>query len=397
MTSQPVEIGPITSADFERWHDIRRQAFGTTETFDPDLYARIPPERVLGAFVGGTLMAATVVHAYRQTWAHTPVPCGGVSGVIVAPEARGRGAARELLRAHLAAMSERGEVLAALYPTTASLYRSMGFEVVGQYSTRSVPHFTVPDADTLDWERVDLDDPRIAAVEASSARTRTGWLERDAETWNRIAARWRGEATTNRFAYVGRRDGVDVAALVYHYVEPDHGEFGVFYAIETDVIAAQDPQSWASTLAFVARQSTTSAELITDLPDATLLPLLTHPQRARVRRSLPWMLRLVDVPGAVAIRGAPLGVAGSVEIDLVDDVLPANSGAWTLDVADGSAALSPGGSRRCRLSVQTLAMLYAGADVHAVASAGLVPGASRQDLDLLAATFAGTPEVQFFF
>src|SRR5690554_6828845 len=123
MTNGTVELGPIDPEDFERWHEIRRQAFGATNPFDPDVYGRVPADLALGAYVNGVLNAATVVHAYRQTWNGARIPCGGVGGVVVAPEARGRGLARRLLGAHMAAMVDRGQPLAALYPTTASLYR----------------------------------------------------------------------------------------------------------------------------------------------------------------------------------------------------------------------------------------------------------------------------------
>lgn len=394
-----VEIGPIEAEHFERWHDIRRQAFGGTDVFDPAIYHGIPADRVLGAFVDGVLSASTVTHPYRQTWAGAGIPCGGVSGVVVAPEARGRGLARRLIGAQLSEMAERGEVIAALYPTTASLYRSLGFEVAGSYTTRSIPGHTIliKKDDDVTWDRVEFDDSRIIELEAAAARARAGWLSRDRASWDRMATRWRGEPAVNRYAYVGRRDGTDVAAVVYHYAEPEDPEFGVFYAIETDVIAATDPDAWRSAFGLLAMQSTTSAEIRTDLPETALIPLLTHPQRARVRGSIPWMLRLVDVAAAVAARPVSSAVTGSASFTIDDNAIEANAGPWTLTVEDGRARLSEGGPGTATVSVQTLARIYAGVDATSIANAGGLPGATASDLDLLSATFAGTPELQFFF
>lgn len=399
MTSGTVEIGPISPEHFERWDDIRRQAFGGTDAYDAAFYEAIPADRVRGASVDGVLCAAVVTHSYEQTWGGVAVPCGGLSGVVVAPEARGRGLARRLVQAHLDQMSERGQVVSVLYPTTASLYRSLGYEMAGAYAQRAIPHTSVPTgpADDLVWERVRFDDARIVEVDARAARSHTGLLTVEADTWTRRALMWEKASSSNRYAYVGLRDGEPVAAVVYLYVKPEHASDPAFYQLQTDVLAAADRPAWQSVLAFLAMQSTTSSEIRTSVPAAVLAPHLPHLQRSRVIDDWPWMLRLVDVAGAVAARPAPTSVSGFVSLSIVDDALPANTGAWTLEVAGGKAALTPGGAGAVSVTVQTLAQIYAGADVRTLAASGLLSGATADDCDLLATTFVGSPHLQFFF
>ena len=66
-----------------------------------------------------------------QWWHGRAVPMAGVAGVKVAPEARGGGVGRALTAAVLAEIEARGYPLSALYPATAPLYRSFGYEIAG--------------------------------------------------------------------------------------------------------------------------------------------------------------------------------------------------------------------------------------------------------------------------
>ena len=94
--------------------------------FDPE-QPQVDDERVHVARLDGQLAACLTVLPFGQWFGGRRVPTGGVASVAVAPELRGRGVARALLSQALVAMRERGEVLSGLYPTTARLYRSMGW------------------------------------------------------------------------------------------------------------------------------------------------------------------------------------------------------------------------------------------------------------------------------
>src|SRR5262245_27973804 len=67
----------------------------------------------------------------RQWWGGLALPMGGVGGVKVAPEARGQGVGRALMTELLAVMAQRGYPLSVLYPATAHIYRSLGWEIAG--------------------------------------------------------------------------------------------------------------------------------------------------------------------------------------------------------------------------------------------------------------------------
>jgi predicted acetyltransferase len=95
----------------------------------------------------------------------------------------------------------------------------------------------------------------------------------------------------------------------------------------------------------------------------------------------------VDVVRAVAARGWPEHVRGSVPFALRDDVAPWNAGEWRLTVEDGEGRLERAtASPDLHLDVRGFAVLYCAASTgRAAALAGLAAGtADPAALDLLA-------------
>lgn len=389
-----VTIETIRDGDEAQRVELGRQAFGGTAAHDPDA-PTFPPERIVAAYHGDRLVGAVATHGFDMYWGSRPVPCGGIAGVVVAPEARGNDLARRMLLETFDRMHDRGEVLGALYPTTATLYRSVGFEIAGWWRLTSVSLGELPLAasDALAWRPVDFDDPVLGQVARAMAPAHDGWL-RHPELWWRVRAhRARSTSGANRYAYVGRRGGDDVAALVFHYRDSDES----LYDLETDLVAGADGGGLEAALGFLARFGTTAGRVATTLPAHLLALQVPHAQRLRTERQWAWMVRLADLAGCVSARGWPQGVQGHVAFDVIDDVSPANAGPGVLQLADGEAAWQPGGPGTVRVHVQDLAALYAGADPRVLAVAGRLPGASEEDLAFLRAACSATPSAVDFF
>src|SRR5690606_6918653 len=73
---------------------------------------------------------------------------------------------------------------------------------------------------------------------------------------------------------------------------------------------------------------------------------------------LRWMLRIVDVKGALEARGYDQNIRGEVHLDIIDEVLPQNHGRWVLQVDGGRGTLTPGGNGDIRLDIRGMAPLY---------------------------------------
>ena len=387
-------IESFRPGDEERRHALGRQAFGATNPFDPDA-PMLDPARVVCAYAGDLLVGTVITLDFAMTWGGRAVPCGGVSGVIVSPEARGRGAARHMLAESFHRMVERGEVISALYPTTASLYRSMGYEVVGWFVQRRIPLDAVDGvrAEALTWRQVELDDPALLELHDAMSARHDGWFRADPGWWAYRTRRAAQETSVNRFAYVGRRGGTDAAALQFRYTSSEVS----LYDLDAELVAGADGDAVGAALSFLAGHGTTVDSVQTALPAAFLAPHIPQLQRTTVRSDWPWMLRLVDVPAAIQARGWPRGVQGRVELDVVDGVLPANAGPHVLEIDDGEANLVRGGAGRVTVTAQDLAMLYSGCDVQALRAAGRLVEATGDDLDLLATAFVANPTIPFFF
>ena len=389
-----VTIEDLRAGDEEQRWLLTRQAFGGTETYDADA-PELEPGQVVAAYVGDDLVGALILFDFASTWSGRAVPTGGVSGVVVAPQARGRGVAHAMLAEGMRRMSDRGQVLSTLYPTTAALYRSVGYEVVGRFERRNIPLSSIPTdpASGLDWRRVSFDDPVIDQIEHRMASRHDGWFVPDPvwSAWH--AHRWTHDRSTNRYAYVGRRGTEDVAVVVYRY---DSSE-ALMYELAAEIIVATDGDGLAAALGFLAGHGTTSGHVQTSLPGSLLALHLPHVQRAAIASDWPWMLRLVDLPGAVAARGWSPSVSGRAELEVEDHTWPANGGRWVLEVDGGRAQLSPGGNGRTSLSIHDLARIYAGGDVAMMVAAGRLAGADPSDLDLLAAAAVSRPTIPYFF
>lgn len=395
MDGSDITIESLRGGDHEvRW-DLGGQAFGSTLPFDPD--SPLPAlDRIVAAYDGGRLAGTVVTLDFAMTWSGSSVQCGGVSGVVVRPEDRGRGLAKAMLRESFERMRTRGEVLAALYPTTATLYRSVGFEICGAYEWRKVPLDLVPGTGAdLSWRRVEFDDPAIRTVHERMTSKLDGWLRTNDVWWGRFAHQAAADKTKNRYAYIGARggqlDGIDVATVVYRYDKSEDR----LYELGVDLIAGVDGQALASALGFLAGNATTAGHIETTVPRDLLTLHVPNMQHTSVTNEWPWMLRLVDVAGAFESRSFPTSVSGQVEVGIRDDTLPWNAGPHVIEFADGAARVSPGGSGAVEIDVTDLAAIYAGNDIRLRQLADRIAGTG--DADLLAAACASHPTMPFFF
>jgi predicted acetyltransferase len=116
------------------------------------------------------------------------------------------------------------------------------------------------------------------------------------------------------------------------------------------------------------------------------------------------MLRLVDVPAALAGRGYPAGVAADVTLTVDDPQLPGNTGTWRVAVAKGtgtvepaSGPLEPASGGGVRLGPRGLAALYAGTPLPTLRLAGLVTGGDPDTDALLDTVFAAQPYMVDYF
>jgi len=395
-----VEIRPVTpDDDFDAQVDLSQRAFGiyTPAQQESWLYAarlRAVQGMFLGAFAGGQPAGAALFHDLRQWWAGRAVPCAGVASVKVAPEYRGHGTGRRLMTELLAAIAARGYPLAALYPATMPIYRSLGWELAGGRYRATIPARSLRDLMPSDAAVVAApgQEPHVRRAEAADAADVTGIIGRAHEaardcgpvTWDvPLAERW----VSRQDMYTYRTDDGFTA-----YRWEGSGDGAVF----VERLHAASPGSLRALWSVVASHSSTAGIVSLNIAPNDPFWWLTRERDATIAKRSMWMLRVVDAPAAIAARGFPPAVSLSVPLVITDTARPANSGRWQLSVGDGKGILIQNGpvsspaTQALTLGARGLAALYAGTPLSTLRLAGLAAGGAPDADAALDAAFAAT-------
>jgi predicted acetyltransferase len=305
-----------------------------------------------------------------------------------------------------------------LYPATAPLYRSLGWELAGGLyraviTARSLGSLLPPDgpaqppdgpAQPPDGPAQPPDGPAQpqAAPPGPPARPalRRAVPDDAGDVVDIIgavheSARHCGPATfdagtvrrwwltdENLFCYL-TADGF----LAYGWSE-EHREMSVRVALAGSAPTTRALWSTVGSHAPLVRQ--VAAVVSPDEP----LAWLTREPDLGLASNWSWMLRVIDAPAAIAGRGFPAAAELAVGLELDDAQFPANAGPWTLEVSGGRGALTraappaaPAGP--VRLGARGFAALYAGIPMATLRRAGLAAGGDAGADDALATAFAG--------
>jgi predicted acetyltransferase len=391
-------FGPIARPDRTRWQENAESAIGARQ--------------YLGVFDGGQLLASAHYHDMVQWWHGQPVLMAGVASVAVAPEERGRGTGRALVRALLTLIGDRGFQISVLYPATLALYRSLGWEIAGGLSqvripARSLRSLVGPDTSLPRPARETQAAPpaaphtpmrRCGPRDASDVLATVGRVHqalRDCGPNTRdtaAVARWLSDE--QRFAYLAP-DGF----LAYRW-QHGHDELLVERVIASSAAATR--AIWGMVASHSSIASTVQA---TVGPADPLHWLTTDPDVSQAGRTA-WMLRVVDAAAAVAGRGFPPGVELSTVLRLADPDRPAHDGWWTLDVGGSKGVLTPAepgpgdptlAPTALALGPRGFAALYGGTPMATLRRAGLAAGGDPGGDAALDAAFGADPFMLEFF
>ncbi|HEY3558973.1 MAG TPA: GNAT family N-acetyltransferase [Kribbella sp.] len=357
---------------------VRIRSFGPggdREEWMKTARAFIEDRRIIGVVDGDELVAAARIWPFEQWWNGRRVPLGGVAGVVVSPEYRGRGVGSLMMRAVLQRCVEKGYPLTALYPATTVLYRHLGYEFGGgqyKFSFQAADLRTLGGRGTAVRRAGVADADLLLALAAASneARRTSGpliWPRSEIVSWLE---------DEDNFAYVAE-DGF----VVYRWSDGD---------LVVDELIAGSEQTARALWATVGSGSSIANTVQAYCGPSDPIHLLAEHEAQGDARIVRWMLRLVDAPAAFAARGYPAGAVLDVGLRIDDSELPANTGDWRLSIADGSARLTPAepSDDAVRLGARGLAALYAGTPVATLRNSGLVTGGAGLDA-ALDAVFGG--------
>ena len=396
-----IEVRGIEQAEAQAWWRVCVTGFGEDATeeaiADESMIAEL--DRCIGAFDGGTIVGTAAAFSFEMTLpGGASVPVAGVTAVAVLPTHRRQGVLSAMMAHQLDDVAARGEALAVLTASEASIYGRFGYgqatrivnihvETRGGLPLRSEPN---------PGGRLRLvTDPEQHASAVSGAyeaarRARVGELSRSAAWWDHLQLdreRWRDGASA-RFCVVHEDDDGAVDGYCWYRIqEHDTEPSGRRNEVKVWDLAAADPEVEAALLAYLAGIDLTTSITGWCRPvDDPWTHRLEDPRRYRLQRVTDHLyVRILDVEGALSARRyeAP----GTVVLAVEDRFRPGAAGRFRLEVADDGAATcerigdTARGKADLRLDAPALASLYLGDVAPSVlAAAGRLRAASASAL-----------------
>ena len=371
-------VRAFRDSDTDASYALSRLAFGGPR--QPDRPHWPHGWRAHVAELDGRLAGYLQVRDYRQFFGGRAVPMGGVANVAVDPYARGRGVATALLDAAIIGMRDQGQCVSALFPSVPPLYRGRGWEQTGTHQRTSLPMDLLAALPRPAVRRgirpagkEDL--PALHAAYLAVASTVDGMLDRATDVFNPeqvleldIVDLVPGQDEVLGYLTAQRPDGDTLT--IYDLVAADQ---------DTALTLLRQLATWAGQLTAVSLRVLDPAVRDLVLTQPTLHEITNHP----------WMLRVIDLPAAVAARGWPAATLlrpFAVDIEVIDEHAPWHAGRHRIVVEDGQVSCQPGGAGTIQLSARALGPWFAGsADTPTLRRAGLIDGdpATAARLDAL--------------
>ncbi|MDN5764947.1 MAG: GNAT family N-acetyltransferase, partial [Humibacillus sp.] len=328
-----LRVRDATEADLDAVLTIRSRSFGPLGPGGEGWWQRVADETVGGRMLvvvdtdvtgdsGARVLGSGRIRPYQQVWGGRHLPMGGVAGVYVDPAARGRGVASLLGRALVQRMSELGDVVSCLYPTAPTLYRGVGYEFGGAQS-----RFTYA-ADALRALRSTAGDVDVRSAGPDDA-DRFEALAGAHQQQNRLSGpmlapgrTWRTELADPAMIHYLADDGFVAYSLADGVLTVEH-------------LVAQSPATAAALWSVVGSGSSAAPVVQAWLDPRDPVALTVGVLPGAGVHAMPWMLRVIDLAGAVAARGFARGLTSSASLSVTDPDAPANTGTWTIAVSGG--------------------------------------------------------------
>jgi predicted acetyltransferase len=366
-----VIVRPPRDDDDEQIYEVSRLAFGAPREPSPrSLWSGQQGWHGLVAEMDDRIVGTLKVRDYRQYFGGSAVPMGGVANVAVLPGARGHGVANALIDAILPEMRDRGQCISALYPSVPPLYRGRGWEQTGNYERVTLrPEYFAMLPRTTERQvmrrAVKGDFPALDDCYQRFAREVDGMLDRATDSFqlDRIL----------ELDILEIVPGPDGTVLGYLTGERPEGEKLIIHDLVADDVGTlptlfANLARWAGIISEISLRVTDPAWWQLVLPQPVLHDVRNHP----------WMLRVVDLPAAVAARGWPVAARladMSVDIEVADEHASWQSGRHRLVVEGGKVRCEPGGQGTVRLHARALGPWFAGsADTAMLRRAELIDG-----------------------
>lgn len=287
--SKPVTVEAATARDAPEIARLLSWAFGFGKARSEEYIASVGlgSLRLLRGESGRPDACAALLET-AHVFHGRPVRAANIAHVALAPERRGQGLAVPFVDALCTEAHGNGAAIATLFASTRPVYRKSGFELAGHEIVYEAETASLPAASKLAFERVELDDPRLAGAYAVKAGREAGLLSRGPAHWNAL----RREPTDALAAYLCEGDA---AYLILDMGDEARLDVRDWYAASPD--AAQGLLSFLarfrSVYPVVRWHGGPQDDLVAAMPD----------KGWRLAHQEEWLLRVLDPAAALRQRG----------------------------------------------------------------------------------------------
>jgi predicted acetyltransferase len=395
MGAALLTVRRLDADDAETSRQLGSEAFGMPTSPPTEPATLDQPGRTFhGVFDGARLVGRLADRAYDSWFGGTAVPTSGIAGVTVAMEDRGRGALTPLFSSALAAARERGAVVSGLFPSAARIYRRFGYELVSDYRTIKIDTrdlAAVPAPAEVTTRRAGAQDlPSVRAVYDTWAAAQNGPLTRRGISFPATDAQ-----------VVDDFDGITVAVDrdgdVVGYASWDRGQhYDERGTLAVSDLLAVSADGYRALLAALGSFSAVTPTTRIDTSGDDVARLFLPGRWWQTDSSDPYMIAVIDVPGALARRGYPWFLSARLGFRVAGDAFSATTpgagidGPYRLEVAEGVGICTAEDHTDDRtFHPRGLALIYAGVQSCAnLRWAGLLTG-GRPEQDVVWDTLFG--------
>lgn len=386
---------PRSDDEAEQSRRLGHEAFGFPAV-PPTEPARLdhPGATQVVAMDGPTVAARMVDRDYQSWFGGRLVPTSGIGGVTVAMEYRGRKLLQPMFEELFRIARDRGAVISTLYPSSAGIYRRLGYEVITTAEQTQVPTAALarlrPPAETGTRRATVEDVPAIREIYDLWAAGQNGPLSRRGVSFPTTDA----ELVSNFTGLtVAERDG-----RITGYASWNRGSgFGATAALRVFDLIATEADGYRALLSALGSFTSIAGQVALNTSGLDLVQHLVPTSDWQVTETAFYMLKIIDVPGAFTSRGYPTGLSADLEFGVTGDPITGIDGRYRLQVTDGKAEctrlgdLDPQTREVPVFTPNGLAIAYAGSQSwRGIRTVGGLTGPT--DCDALgAALFSGNP------
>jgi predicted acetyltransferase len=351
-----IEFRPPAEDDRDAVMRLAQLAFPVPTAHLEDRVRHLRLERYVGAYERGRLIATAQAHPLQQWFGGQPVPCAGIASVTAAPERRGMGIVSELMREVLRRERDRGAMVSCLFPATAPVYRRLGYEYAGTYTEYTAKLRSLPPSKAGLVEAFEGEDHEpLRECFRRFAAAHNALVDGEAPDWwpSRILRRVGPDTVAHAVTVAGESGVEGYAAFTREDVE--HG-----FALSCTHLVATTRAALEALYGYFRRFQGIGRELRWQGPPADPAVFLFTEQSVETAFTFRFMLRLLDVQGALEARGYP-DVEGTATITVADDLFEENDATFELTAGGGKVrAEVVDRQSRTRLSIGMLSALYSG-------------------------------------